>query len=284
MSNLSKSQLDAVAQFASFTSAPDAIAQKYLGATKWDVAVAVDNYFAHPPSDDELAAATAAAAGKASGGSSGSGGAVDNSPFKPAALSALFETYCDPATVNLNASDDGEGGAVIGDAGLQRLCADVGVEPDDLVVLALAWKLKAVTLGEFTRREFLAGLTELKVDSVAKLRARLDALRAELDAKPALFKEFYNYVFQLLMQTDQQRSLGVDEATAMWALFFKKWPLVDKWNEFVATVYKKAISKDVWSMLYDFSRANVADVKNYDDTACWPVLMDEFVDWLGDQK
>jgi hypothetical protein len=300
MSNLTKSQLDAVVQFASFTSAPDSIAHKYLSVTKWDVAVAVDNYFAHPPDDDELAAAHAAAAAAATttatatastnaSTSAGAGAkkgklAPDNSPFKPATLSALFEAYCDPQTVNLNASDDGEGGAVIGADGLQRLCADLEIEVDDIIVLALAWKLKTATLGEFTRREFLAGCTELKVDSVSKLRARLDALRGELDSKPALFKEFYVFTFQLLMQSEAQKSLGADEATAMWAIFFKKWPLVDKWNEFVTAVYKKAVSKDVWAMLFDFSQANKKDVKNYDDSACWPVLMDEFVEWLNDQK
>jgi hypothetical protein len=300
-SNLTKSQLDAVTQFASFTSAPESIAHKYLSVTKWDVAVAVDNYFAHPPDDDELAAAHAAATAAAStahtaanvskpptaaggAGNNKSLLAPDNSPFKPAALSALFDAYCDPRTVNLNASDDGEGGAVIGEAGLQRLCTDLGIEVDDIIVLALAWKLKTATLGEFTRREFLAGCTELKVDSVSKLRARLDALRNELAAKPLLYKEFYVFMFQLLMQSDQQKSLGVDEATAMWSIFFKKWPLVDKWNEFVGTVYKKAISKDVWGMLHDFSTANHSDVKNYDESACWPVLMDEFVEWYNKNK
>jgi hypothetical protein len=235
-----------------------------LSVVNWAVDVAVDNFFANPPDDDDIAAAHAASGGQAS--------------FDPAKLSVLFDSYREPIDATAESEDDAD--AVIGDEGLPRLCADLGVEPDDVVVLALAWKLNAATLGEFSRREFTDALTAWRVDSIDGLRSRLAQLRDEIKA-PATAKEFYVFIFGLLMQNEGQRSLSVDEACAMWSLVFDKWPLLADWNNFIQTQYKKAISRDVWNMLFDFTQTDLA---KYDANACWPVLIDEFVEWVQEHK
>jgi hypothetical protein len=99
-------------------------------------------------------------------------------------------------------------------------------------------------------------LTAWRVDSIDGLRARLAQLRDEIKA-PATAKEFYVFIFGLLMQNEGQRSLSVDEACAMWSLVFDKWPLLADWNNFIQTQYKKAISRDVWNMLFDFTQTDV---------------------------
>jgi DCN1-like protein 1/2 len=250
-------------------SAPESIAKQYLGVVNWAVDVAVDNFFANPPDDDALAAAHGASSHQQS------------ASFDASKLSLLFDSYCEPpADGGDDESSAAPGAAVIGDLGLPRLCADLGVEPDDIVVLALAWKLNAATLGEFSRREFTAALSSWRVDSIAGLRARLDVIRRELN-DPVTSKQFYLFIFGLLMQNEGQRSLSVDEACAMWSLLFDKWPLLNDWNTYIQTQYKKAISRDVWNMLFDFTRTDIA---NYDASACWPVLIDEFVEWVQAKK
>ena len=45
--------------------------------------------------------------------------------------------------------------------GVSRFCEDARLDPTSLTVLVLAWKFKAATQCEFTRKEFVDGMTEL---------------------------------------------------------------------------------------------------------------------------
>ena len=45
--------------------------------------------------------------------------------------------------------------------GISRFCDDVHLDPTSLTVLILAWKFKATTQCEFTRKEFVEGMAEL---------------------------------------------------------------------------------------------------------------------------
>ena len=45
--------------------------------------------------------------------------------------------------------------------GISRFCEDANLDPTSSTVLILAWKFKAATQCEFTRAEFVGGMTEL---------------------------------------------------------------------------------------------------------------------------
>ena len=57
-------------------------------------------------------------------------------------------------------SDNSEGNKILV-GGVMRLLEDLELSPDSRLVLILAWKLKAAAQCEFTRDEFVNGLTEL---------------------------------------------------------------------------------------------------------------------------
>lgn len=50
----------------------------------------------------------------------------------------------------------------LGPEGMEKFCLDIGVDPEDLVMLVLAWKMNAKSMGYFTNTEWLKGLTELQ--------------------------------------------------------------------------------------------------------------------------
>lgn len=50
----------------------------------------------------------------------------------------------------------------IGPEGMERLCQDIQVDPEDKAMLALAWKLKAQEMGFFKRSEWVQGMTQLE--------------------------------------------------------------------------------------------------------------------------
>ena len=45
--------------------------------------------------------------------------------------------------------------------GVSRFCDDANLDPTSLTVLILAWKFKAATQCEFSRKEFVEGMAEL---------------------------------------------------------------------------------------------------------------------------
>eukprot|EP00050_Salpingoeca_kvevrii_P017655 m.67104 g.67104 ORF g.67104 m.67104 type:complete len:128 (-) comp7654_c0_seq1:368-751(-) len=91
--------------------------------------------------------------------------------------------------------------------GMIRFCEDLGVDPSDIVMLVLAWKLNAATSCVFTRKEFTEGMTALGLDSTAALKAALGDLRGEL-SNPETFRHVYLYTFDFA-RNPEQKGLGV---------------------------------------------------------------------------
>ena len=65
--------------------------------------------------------------------------------------------------------------------GMVQLCEELGVSAEDVVMLVLAWRLNAKTMGTFTWEEWLGGMSALACDSTSKLKAQLPMLRNTMD-------------------------------------------------------------------------------------------------------
>jgi hypothetical protein len=129
---------------------------------------------------------------------------------------------------------------------MERLFADLGVDPEDVITLILAWQLKASALGEFTQDEWKEGLTYLKYagrfspfpplhhlsqravcdsmadhehrvyrcDDIPKFQEKLPTLRA-LIKEQQNFREFYHFVFNYGKDT---KTKGLGESLSSLAL------------------------------------------------------------------
>lgn len=162
------------------------------------------------------------------------------------------------------------------------LAEQLGIGEDDIALYVLAWKLKASEPMTIHKREWVDGLLRMRIDTMAKLKMAVPALRNEL-SDAINFRDFYFFVFDWTRESTASRYLPNETACTMWPLVFqtKRFPLLKQWLDFIANVYKKGISKDLWRQTLDFS---TVDLNKYDSNGSWPTAMDEFVAWMKINK
>jgi len=193
-----------------------------------------------------------------------------SSSFSSKRCNAFFNEYA--------STDDPD---IINPYGIEKLCTDLSVNPEDPVTLVLAWKMGAEQMGYFSRKEWMKGLQDLQCDSLVKLRSKLDYLR-NLLYETHTFKDIYRYAFDFCKEKDQ-RSLDMETARAMMKILLhgiRKWALFPFFDTFLSESKYKVINKDQWSNVLEFSRTVSNDLSNYDEDGAWPVMLDEFVDWF----
>lgn len=134
-------------------------------------------------------------------------------------------------------------------------------------------------MGYFTKKEFMKGMQELQIDTLAKLKQRIPALRLFMNDH-VNFKNIYRYAFDFSKDKDQ-RSMEIETASAMLSLLLgDKWSLFTYFEKFLRESKYRVINKDQWCNVLEFSRSVNDDLSNYDEDGAWPVLLDEFVEWF----
>lgn len=198
-------------------------------------------------------------------------------------LVAIFEKYscdqgkhCDPT-------------------GLVRYIEDMGLSIEDPVTLCLS-KILCIEdqTGLVSREQFLDGWTDQCCDSMDQMKELLETLREKLKTDKEFFKSIYMYTFPLNVDSGT-RQLPRDVAIDYWRLLFGKNSFalkiskerLDSWVQFIESddtdKRKLFISQDIWLMFYKFVEKYPDDVKlksEYDEMAAWPLLIDEYYEYL----
>jgi DCN1-like protein 1/2 len=153
------------------------------------------------------------------------------------------------------------------------------------------------------------------VSDLAKMKKLVQDWRTEIKNDKDSFRSLYNFIFDYL-RPDRATAIDKEEALLAWGMIEmgKRWKLWTKWEEHVKTTESiKSVTRDTWTMLLNFIDSVGDDIKNYDsmgsffiitiqmmskiivfncpidtvpflDTDCWPIAIDEFVEWLESHK
>lgn len=254
MSSVSKSAKEGrLREFVEITGATTAEATRFLKASSWRLDNAVDAFYSDPRAQHASSSSAA------------------NSAALARNLEAVWAGYRDPSTPD-----------EIGMDGAMQYCRDLGVDPEDVVFLALACFTKAPTMGRFTRRSWIDAWQAVGCDSLERQKQYVGTLRAQLK-DPTTFKRIYNFAFDYA-KAQGQKSLQFDIARELWSLLVPLDPgsgfppeHLALWLRFLEDKGSRAVSRDTWSLFLDFSRSIDASFSNYDEEAAWPSLIDDFV-------
>ncbi|KAG6811503.1 hypothetical protein H0H92_007105 [Tricholoma furcatifolium] len=193
-------------------------------------------------------------------------------------LTTLFNNYKD--------TDDDE----ISAEGTIAFCQDLDVDPEDVVLLAVAFELKSPRLGHWSLKGWVDGWKALGADSIPAMQAILPQLSNKLASDSDYFKKVYNFTFQF-SKPENQRSLGTENAVAFWSLLLPhgmkggalshikaesgdgdvsmedeegwKPEYIQWWFDFLAEKSIKGVSKDTWTMLVAFLRTSDSKFSNH---------------------
>ncbi|GAA5825954.1 hypothetical protein JCM3770_001181 [Rhodotorula araucariae] len=274
MSTASKSAREArVREFVEVTGASSTDANRFLKASSWRLDNALDSFFNAPRASSAVAAGSA------------------NSAIVTRNLEAMWAGYADASTPD-----------EIGMDGTMQYCRDLGIDPEDVVVLALASFTKAPTMGRFLRRTWVEAWQSVKGDTLDLQRQYIGTLRSQLE-DPSTFKRIYNYAFDYA-KAEGQKSLQFDIAQELWNLLIPLDPAssfpaehLSLWLNFLTRKGGRAVSRDTWNLFLDFVRSINVTFTNYDEegastflhhlplpdayrcirAAAWPSLIDDFV-------
>ncbi|EFA85160.1 hypothetical protein PPL_02160 [Heterostelium album PN500] len=189
-------------------------------------------------------------------------------------LASLFDKYKDAEEPNC-----------IGPDGVTKFCEDLGFAPDSIQVLILAWQMNASKMGYFTFEEFKKGFEKLHCTDLIQLKKELQGFSHTIKVDPAKFAELYKFSFGFASEIVNKKSVELAIAAEMLELVIPDGPHTKTFISFLnSTKNYKVINKDQWICFLEFSKTVKEDLSNYDEYEAWPLLIDEFVDFVKDLK
>uniref|UniRef100_A0A5B6Z7Z8 Defective in cullin neddylation protein n=1 Tax=Davidia involucrata TaxID=16924 RepID=A0A5B6Z7Z8_DAVIN len=167
--------------------------------------------------------------------------------------------------------------------GIETLCSDLEVDHTDVRILMLAWKMKAEKQGYFTLDEWRRGLKALRADTITKLKKALPELEKEVK-RSSNFVDFYSYAFWYCLTEEKQKSIDIESISELLDLVLGSQfrAQVDSFVEYLRTqIDYKVINMDQWMGFFRFcNEISFPDLGNYDAELAWPLILDNFVEWM----
>jgi Cullin binding len=160
---------------------------------------------------------------------------------------------------------------------------------EDIRILVLLWKMDCKEKpGNITLTEWTNGCELLGVDTFESMAALLPSFELGFFENTA-FKDFYKFCFKFNL-SGTHRTLPKELVVELLQLVLKDRDPYDRVGPFCTFLEStdsaySCITMDQWCSFFEFTIEVGNDVSNYDEsTSAWPVLIDEFVDYLTKQQ
>lgn len=257
---------DPLVQFMELTQCDRQLAQDHLEAHQWNLSIALDTYYEKAMQDYTLES-------------------YMPTQKYPASLESIFAKYCANPEQDLESQ-------YMDASGLLELVSDLGYSLDDLSTVCLANILGCRSLSTpLSRTSFLGAWFHQGCSHMEQMRTVIDENASRLHRDSEYYAECYSLAFELASEPTPQLVLDGPSALEYWSLFFQndKYPiqanreLVETWCTFFESQKIGSVHRDLWMMLLRlFTQYKSIDniLKDYDEMAAWPPLIDHFHEYL----
>ncbi|KAL0363058.1 UNVERIFIED_CONTAM: DCN1-like protein 4 [Sesamum calycinum] len=156
--------------------------------------------------------------------------------------------------------------------GITRLCDDIQVDPQDIVMLVLAWHMKASTMGQFSKQELVDGFESLGIETVEQLKEKIPFMRSELEDSHK-FRQIYNFAFDWSQDKGRRLCRWIQHLRCGSCYLHKRnghYLVIGSSScrhlavLMVQEKHDKAISQDLWSHTLEFATTVDTSLSNYD--------------------
>lgn len=250
------------------TGARKSTAEKYLRDSQHNLQRAINQYYVDNQGNDEDISFQS-----------------DNSQLTEP-LKNLFDKYMDPADASVTDID-----------GTIRYLGDMEIEPDELASLTLLYLLNSRSMGIFLRQEFVNTWKKLSLTTPEDMAPYVREQTLHWLSRDLEFDKVYKFTYGFLLEQDGQKLLPYDLCIDYWRLLLvygkykENEPLVERleqWCTFIEAEQQRGISRDTWDMFNLFVREimlpDPEEMKEYDDMAAWPSVIDEYIEYLRENK
>lgn len=177
---------------------------------------------------------------------------------------------------------DSENKELIEPDGCQEFFTELDISLESIKPIIIGYKMNAERMGYITWKEWWEMMKALPIDDTSpkSFRIMVDQYEEKISTNQEEFKKLYIFTFNYAKSTGQ-KSMEIETACALWNLMLgTQYPIIHSFIRFLEEKKPvKVINKDQWSSMLDFCRTVPEDLQNYDSTASWPVLFDEYVEW-----
>mmetsp|Transcript_28208 Transcript_28208/g.44732 ORF Transcript_28208/g.44732 Transcript_28208/m.44732 type:complete len:260 (+) Transcript_28208:108-887(+) len=186
---------------------------------------------------------------------------------------------------------DKEDQDIMSEEGMLKFFKDCGVNPESYQTLIIAYHMNASEMGIYDKQEFCTAFSKSGCSSKKEIKDVVQQKVRSVENSTNEYKKFYKWVFHHVKEDEKKKTIPSEIAIQLWGLVFTKhkhkMKLLPKWLEFCEANKQKdlqVVSRDVWEQIFDFL-TDTQSVDSYDDCGgAWPVAVDEFVEWMQENK
>eukprot|EP01126_Amoeba_proteus_P003061 TRINITY_DN1099_c0_g1_i3.p1 TRINITY_DN1099_c0_g1~~TRINITY_DN1099_c0_g1_i3.p1 ORF type:complete len:168 (+),score=35.69 TRINITY_DN1099_c0_g1_i3:139-642(+) len=156
--------------------------------------------------------------------------------------------------------------------------------PMDPHILLLAWKMRSKKFFEWVDNEWMVLWANEKAQSWEDVKKAVNRWIQDIKTNDDNFFSFYGFCFDYLKSEKGARATVLDKEDALmtWEMLGmrQRFRFYDQWEVYWRANEMKGVTKDVWMMLLKFIKDVGSNVDNYRDDDAWPLVFDDFVDYL----
>ncbi|KAF0978667.1 hypothetical protein FDP41_002487 [Naegleria fowleri] len=172
----------------------------------------------------------------------------------------------------------------IGTEGILKMAEDIGINPEQRILLIILYKIGATEQYKIKHKEFVEGFKRNGCYSMKDIKSKAPTWEQPILNNNAEFKKFYMWCYQYSKEPGA-KSMSAEMASATWRLILgDRYKKINEWCDYVENTYKKAIQKDSWDLFIDFVHNVGDDLTKYDASDAWPVIVDDYCTMLLQKK